>query len=144
MALNQSEAIKALKEPEFADFVIRCGGSDAKFSVHKFLICAKSDFLAACVKGPFREGVQNELTVKETTPLAVASVVYYIYAGTYSIEEVVRIWAYGNMLARRICKLHDQSVERSKENVRARLGFTDTEDCFEAEFKDSKWSHWRQ
>lgn len=91
--LDTAEAENALRDPQYSDFVIKCG-DEASFNVHKFLISAKSKFLAACVKGSFREGVENELTVKETTPLALASLVFYMHSGHYNLEKVVEIWPY--------------------------------------------------
>jgi hypothetical protein len=90
-SFSNTEVMEALKHPKFTDFVIKCG-DEASFDVHKFLICPKSKFLAACVEGPFREGYTNELVVQETTPMAVAAVVYYIYSGNYAIPNILDIW----------------------------------------------------
>jgi hypothetical protein len=64
----------------------------ATFHVHKVIIAAKSEFLEACVKGRFREGLENEVVVQETTPLAMASLLYYIYSGSYSLDKVAQVW----------------------------------------------------
>jgi hypothetical protein len=112
-SLSLSEATEALKNPEFTDFVIKCS-DEVSFKVHKFLICAKSEFLSACVKGPFRERLEGELVVRDTTAFAVASVVYFVYTGGYDIKAIQAIWP---ELSRPSLSSHDQAANSKTDSI---------------------------
>lgn len=89
--LSSEKAIDLLTTAKYSDFTIRC--ENTTFKVHKFMLSANCDFFKAAIDGSFKEALENDITVKESTPWAVAAAIYYIYTADTGIPDNLHtIW----------------------------------------------------
>lgn len=88
---NRDQAIDLLTTGKYSDFSIHCESTTFKF--HKFMLSANCDFFKAAIDGGFKEGLDNEITIRETTPWAVAVAINHIYTADTEVPySLHKIW----------------------------------------------------
>jgi hypothetical protein len=89
--IDEPETVDLLKTGKHSDFTIQC--DDKMFAVHKIVLTTKSEFFRAAIESGFKEGTENKITIRETTPVAVAMVIAYLYFSSESyspkISEII-------------------------------------------------------
>ena len=68
-----------------ADFIIRCPTKE--FSVHRNILCARSEVFRASILTPMQEAARGEIFIKEIGEKALTSVIHYIYTGELELGE---------------------------------------------------------
>ncbi|KPI36916.1 uncharacterized protein AB675_6036 [Cyphellophora attinorum] len=75
--LDEEQTVDVLKTGKYSDFTIKCG--DKSFAVHKVVIASHSDFFRAAIESGFKEATENEIIIRESTCVAVAMVITFLY-----------------------------------------------------------------
>ncbi|KPI44467.1 uncharacterized protein AB675_8508 [Cyphellophora attinorum] len=84
--------VDLLKSGGLSDFKICCG--ERVFQVHRSQIYARSDYFKSIIDGGFQESAESSVTLEDTTPLAVATLLLIMYAGQPGLylDEVYKVW----------------------------------------------------
>lgn len=83
--LSPAQCFDILKDSKYSDFVVRCDGKS--FRVHKFMLATKSDYFRAAIDGGFKESAENQITMMDVRPAAMAVVILYLYWGATSLSQ---------------------------------------------------------
>ncbi|KAL8296844.1 hypothetical protein RB597_006116 [Gaeumannomyces tritici] len=70
---------------DWSDLTISCGAKD--YLVHKSIVCPRSDFFAKACRGPFKEAQEGKISLPEDDPVAVHSMVFYLYHLKYDVSQ---------------------------------------------------------
>lgn len=65
----------------YTDLVVTCNGHEWK--VHKFCLCAHSDFFQSTCGGEFKEAKESKVDLKDDDPQAVEGLIHYCYNFDY-------------------------------------------------------------
>ena len=84
--LSADEGFELLKTGHYSDLTLTCGKTI--FKVHKAVVCPKSKFFEACLKGAFVEASTSNIKMEETHPRLLAIALVYLYTGAYAAEKV--------------------------------------------------------
>ncbi|KPI36417.1 uncharacterized protein AB675_2889 [Cyphellophora attinorum] len=91
--LSRDQTVELLKTGKYSDFTIKCGNKS--FAVHKAIIASRSDFFRVAIDSGFRETIENEITIGEAPPLAVAMVIVYLYIFKSSKQcDLGKLWGF--------------------------------------------------
>ena len=75
------DGVKRLYASEDTDLVITCKGQEWK--VHKFCLCAQSDFFQSTCAGGFKEAKENKIDLDDDDPQVVEAFIHYLYNFDY-------------------------------------------------------------
>lgn len=87
--LPHDKAVDLLSTGKYSDFKVHCGSKT--FLVHKAILSSGSEFFRAAIDSGFKESSEGAIEIKETTPLAVATVIRSIYIGTSPQRPTVEV-----------------------------------------------------
>ena len=89
-SLDRQNGIDLLKSEKYSDYTIHC--ESHSFKCHKNIISPKSQFIAKCIDGPFKEGNESALTLPETDPYILALLLTQLYTGEIDNKVARDIW----------------------------------------------------
>ncbi|KAM3477452.1 hypothetical protein MY8738_006426 [Beauveria namnaoensis] len=70
-----------LESGQFSDLTLVCG--DKQFNVHKAVVCAQSQVLAAAIREPFQASKTGKIVIEEHDIDTVEKMVEFLYTGDY-------------------------------------------------------------
>jgi hypothetical protein len=85
------EATELLKSKFRCDFTLRCG--QYEFAVHQLILYQKSEFFRAALDSDFKEKHENAMTFSETTPEALATLIFHCYTNTLLVSALENVWS---------------------------------------------------
>ncbi|EME79922.1 uncharacterized protein MYCFIDRAFT_80991, partial [Pseudocercospora fijiensis CIRAD86] len=83
----QAAAAASYGDDKFSDFIIVCDGKEYK--VHRFIICAHSEYFKRVCTSAFMEASQQKIELKEDLPQAIKCMIEYFYKLDYDDFEGV-------------------------------------------------------
>ncbi|KAK4574555.1 hypothetical protein LTR86_001396 [Recurvomyces mirabilis] len=75
-----------LKSQKFVDLVVTLG--DRSWSLHKAVLCARSQFFAKALEGDFKVAQSSSIELHDDDPDIIDKMFYYIYHGEYNDVEI--------------------------------------------------------
>ncbi|KPI36405.1 uncharacterized protein AB675_2888 [Cyphellophora attinorum] len=103
-SLSVDESLSLLRSGRFSDFTIKC--KSTVFAVHKLMLLTKSAYFDILIDSPFKEGVEDVYTCRETEPRIVAVIITFIYTQQlHTSKKISGIWP--NKFSREVHSLPD-------------------------------------
>ncbi|KAI7199950.1 hypothetical protein D0869_05298 [Hortaea werneckii] len=72
---------RAFTSEEHSDLTIIC--QDRQWKAHKFLLCAQSEWFRKACAGPWKEGKEGTITLKEDDPQVIEAMLHWFYEYDY-------------------------------------------------------------
>ncbi|KAI7257543.1 hypothetical protein KC343_g6462 [Hortaea werneckii] len=72
---------RAFTSEEHSDLTIIC--QDRQWKAHKFLLCAQSEWFRKACAGPWKEGKEGTITLKEDDPQVIDALLHWLYNFEY-------------------------------------------------------------